>query len=87
MRPTQGRAATKNQLQRPRLERGDCSQRLYDLEILLDKPGLGSPKYAWVSSRSWTSMSPFKDQLRVSVPELSRKTALDPHDRVHRDLR
>ena len=41
MRPAQTRAAAKNQLQRSRLERGDCSQRLYDLEIFLDERRTG----------------------------------------------
>jgi hypothetical protein len=44
MRPTQGRAATKNQLQWPRLERCNCRQRPYDLEILLDKRRTGQPE-------------------------------------------
>jgi hypothetical protein len=41
VRPAQSRAAAKNQLQRSRLERGDCSQRLYDLEIFLDERRTG----------------------------------------------
>jgi hypothetical protein len=41
VRPARSRAAAKNQLQRSRLERGDCSQRLYDLEIFLDERRTG----------------------------------------------
>src|SRR4029453_14100887 len=48
--------------------------------------GLGKPKCAWISSRAWRDGLSLKDQLRIPVPELPRKTPFTPHDRIVRHL-
>jgi len=47
----------------------------------------GLPKWVWTSSTSCGLGSPLKNQRRLAITELTRKTSFDPQDRVDRNLR